>query len=98
MQTFFIAAELALRKGDWGQVVSEVERIKTEIQADEKANRARENELSMILSWADALDEASLDTKCSIIAMLIDKIVVYKDYELDIYLKLTAEQYLGRAS
>lgn len=86
------------RKANLEHAIGEVERIKMEIQADEKAIRTRENELSMILSWADAFDEASLETKRSIIAMLIEKIVVYKDYELDIHFRLTAEQYLGRAS
>jgi len=43
----------------------------------------------MILFWTDAFDEASLETKRSIIAMLIEKIVVYKDYDLDIHLRLT---------
>lgn len=98
MELSFINGLIPKRRANLENALREVERIKSEIQADEKANRARENELSMILSWADAFDEASLETKRSIIAMLIDKIVVYEDYELDIHLSLTAEQYLGKAS
>ena len=52
----------------------------------------------MILSWADTFDAASRETQRSIIAMLIDKVVVNTNYHLDIQFRITAQQYLGKAS
>ncbi len=51
-----------------------------------------------LLSWAETFDAASRETQRSIIAMLIDRIVVYSDYRLDIHFRITVQQYLGKAS
>lgn len=98
MDISFINGLIPKRKANLESALREVERIRAEIEDSEKAERVISHELQAILSWADTFDSASLDTKRSIIAMLIDRIVVRDDYELDVHFRITAEQYLGVAS
>jgi len=46
----------------------------------------------------ETFEAASLETKRSIISALIDRIVVNSDYNMDIHFRITAQQYLGKAS
>ena len=77
---------------------NEVERIRSGIADLEKADRSANHELEIILSRAETFDTSSRDTRRSVIAMLIDRIVVHANYHLDIHFRITAQQYLGKAS
>ena len=43
-------------------------------------------------------ETATLETKLSVISVLIDKFIVNSDYNLDIHFRITVQQYLGKAS
>lgn len=55
-------------------------------------------EIKTIHLWAEMFETATLETKRSIISALIDKIIVNSDYDLDIHFRITAQQYLEKAS
>lgn len=86
------------RRMNLDKAMQEVERLRAELADSEKLESAANHELNMILSWADTFDAASRETQRSIIAMLIDKVVVNTNYHLDIHFRITAQQYLGKAS
>lgn len=94
----FINGLIPKRRANLEKALQETERIRTEIQNDEEMKRVHQQELMLILSWADAFDAASREVKRSIISSLIDKIVVHSDYTLDIHFKITIEQFLGKTA
>lgn len=98
MDLQFINSLIPKRKANLENALGEVERLRRELAEIEKAEQAASRELEMILSWAETFDAASRETQRSIIAMLIDRIVVYSDYRLDIHFRITVQQYLGKAS
>ena len=98
MDLQFINSLIPKRKANLENALGEVERLRRDLAEIEKAEQAASRELEMILSWAETFDAASRETQRSIIAMLIDRIVVYSDYRLDIHFRITVQQYLGKAS
>ena len=98
MDIAFLNSLIPKRKANLEGAQNEVDRIRSEIADLEKADRSANHELEMILSWAETFDTSSRDTQRSVIAMLIDRIVVHANYHLDIHFRITAQQYLGKAS
>ena len=49
-----------------------------------------------ILTWASRFEDASYEAKHMLIAELVDRIEVKKDYEITIYWRMTADQFLGK--
>jgi hypothetical protein len=47
-------------------------------------------------AWAEKYDEASYEAKHLIIAALVDRVEVNKNYEVKVFFKVSAEQFLGR--
>ena len=94
----FINGLIPKRKANLEKATEEVERLRAVIADAEKKNNELDQELKMILSWADAFDTASYEVKRSIISALIERIEVYDDYRLDIHFRITAEQFLGKAA
>lgn len=47
-----------------------------------------------IISWADAYEQADIPAKKMIVSHIIDKVTVYRDYELKIELNISVEQFL----
>ena len=50
-----------------------------------------------VLEWAAVFDTANLETQRMIIANIIDRVTVGRDYEIHIEFKLTMQQFLGGA-
>ena len=97
MDIAFINSLIPKRRGNLGNALREMDRIRAELQDSEEMGKVISHELGLILSWADSFDTASLDTKRSIISTLIDRITVYRNYNLDIHFKISAMQYLGES-
>lgn len=47
-----------------------------------------------IISWAEANDNADIAAKKNIVSHIIDKVTVYRDYELKVELNISVEQFL----
>lgn len=94
----FINSLIPKRRQNLENAQREVERIRSEMRDSEKTDKVINHELGLILSWADTFDDASRETQRSIIARLIERIDVHTEYQLDIHLRITAEQYRGKAS
>ena len=47
-----------------------------------------------IILWADAYEQADISAKKMIVSHIIDKVTVYRDYELKIELNISVEQFL----
>ena len=47
-----------------------------------------------IISWAEAYDNADIAAKKNIVSHIIDKVTVYRDYELKVELNISVEQFL----
>ena len=52
----------------------------------------------MLLSWADAFDEADVATKHMILGRLIERIEVGKGYKIHIQFRISLEQFMGEAA
>ena len=98
MDLAFINSLIPKRRAILENALKETERLRAEIQDSERQEKVINHELGLILSWADAFDASSLETKRSIISALIDRVTVHRDYRLDIHFRISAEQYLGKAS
>lgn len=73
-----------------------VEEAKARLEAEEKNRKSTEAQVGQLLTWAEKYDEASYEAKHLIIAALVDRVEVYKDHDVKIYFKVTAEQFLGK--
>lgn len=98
MDMAFIKSLIPKRRANLDNALKETDRLRAEIRDSEETEKVINHELSLIMSWADSFDAASLDTKRSIISALIDRITVHRNYNLDIHFKISAAQYLGKAS
>jgi len=98
MDLFFTNSLIPKRRVNLEKALTETERIRTEIENDAKMQEVHLREVKMIRTWAETFETASLETKRTIIAALIDRIVVSDDYSLDIHFRVTAAQYLGKAA
>lgn len=76
----------------------EYEQAKQRLDEEEKNAEFQEVKIELLQSWADTFDSASIEHRRMIIASIVDKIIVSGDYELEISLKLDAQQYLALAS
>lgn len=94
----FINGLIPKRRAALEKATEELARLRGVIAETEKKNASINQELKIILSWADAFDSASTDVKRSIISALIDRITVYNDCSLDIHFRISAEQFLGKAA
>lgn len=98
MDINFINSLIPKRRANLEKALAEAERIRTEIENDAKLDELHVREIETIRSWAEMFETATLETKRSIISALIDKIIVNSEYNLDIHFRITAQQYLGKAS
>lgn len=94
----FINGLIPKRRAALEKATEELAHLRGVIAETEKKNASINQELKIILSWADAFDSASTDVKRSIISALIDRITVYNDCSLDIHFRISAEQFLGKAA
>ena len=66
------------------------------MEADAKNRKATEAQVDQLLTWAEKYDAASFEAKHLIIAALVDRVEVNKNYEVKVFFKVSAEQFLGR--
>ena len=98
MDLNFINSLIPKRRANLEKAMAETDRIRAEIENDAKMQEVHLREIKMIRTWADTFEAASLETKRTIIAALIEKVVVSDDYTLDIHFRISAEQYLGKVA
>ena len=73
-----------------------VEEARAKVEADEKNRKATEAQVDQLLTWAEKYDAASYEARHLIIAALIDRVEVNKNYEVKVFFKVSAEQFLGK--
>ena len=94
----FINGLIPKRRTALEKATEEVSRLRGLVADNDKETASVDQEIKLLLSWADAFDVASTDVKRSIISALIDRITVYNDCSLDIHFRISAEQFLGKAA
>jgi hypothetical protein len=75
-----------------------MDEVKQKMDEEKETSRAAAQEVNDLISWADAFDEASIETKHMIIARLIERIDVGRDYDIQIKFRISVEQYTGTAA
>ena len=73
-----------------------MEESKARLEAEKNTKRSNEIQVDEMLSWATRFEDASYEAKHLVIAQLVDRIEVKKDYEITIYWRMTAEQFFGK--
>ena len=73
-----------------------MEESKARLEAEKNTKRSNEIQVDEMLSWATRFEDASYEAKHMVIAELVDRIEMKKDYEITIYWRMTAEQFLGK--
>ncbi len=75
-----------------------VEEAKNQLDDAEKTRKATEAQVDQLLTWAEKCDSCSFEAKHLIIAALVDRIEANKNYEIKVFFKVSAEQFLGRVT
>ena len=73
-----------------------MEESKARLDAEKNQKRSNEIQVDEMLTWASRFADASYEAKHMVIAQLVDRIEVKKDYEITIYWRMTADQFLGK--
>ena len=68
-----------------------------EVSKEERQIDWMNTQYKEIRDWASLFDAASLDTKKMILARLIEKITVDRDYNIEIFYYVTVEDFNGEA-
>ena len=72
-----------------------MEESKARMEAEEQARKSNEIRVDEILSWAERYDDADYEARHLIISALVERIEVRKDNQVDIFFRMTAEQFLS---
>ena len=72
-----------------------MEESKARMEAEEQARKSNEIRVDEMLSWAERYDEADYEARHLIISALIERIEVRRDNQVDIFFRMTAEQFLS---
>lgn len=75
----------------------EIAFFQDEVSKEEKQIAWMNTQYKEIRDWAAQFDAASLDTKKMILARLIEKITVDRDYNIEIFYYVTVEDFNGEA-
>jgi len=75
-----------------------VEEARANLEAEEKNRKVTEDQVGQLLTWAERYDQATYEAKHLIIAALVDRVEVNKDYQITIHFKVSAEQFLGKVA
>ena len=73
-----------------------MEESKARLEAEKNQKRSNEIQVDEMLTWATRFQDVSYEAKHMVIAELVDRIEVKKDYEITIHWRMTAEQFLGK--
>ena len=79
-------------------IKEEYERAKRELEGDAINNLTIVQDYDEIISYAQIYKKAPFETKKTIIASLIERIDVYRGYEIKIKFSLSLEQFLGEGA
>lgn len=71
----------------------EIERVRTAIDEHDKAICSLRAQYDKVLSWADMFAGSSMEGKKMIVWQLIDKVRIYRNYKIQIDLKMGFEQF-----
>ena len=72
-----------------------MEESKARMEAEEQARKSNEIRVDEMLSWAERYDDADCEARHLIISALVERIEVRRDNQVDIFFRMTAEQFLG---
>jgi DNA invertase Pin-like site-specific DNA recombinase len=75
-----------------------MEKAKAKIDTDKNSEKDAEQEIADLLSWAEAFDEANNEAKHMIIARLVERIEIGRNYEIEIKFRISVEQYMQIAA
>ena len=73
-----------------------VEEAKARVEADAKNRKTTEAQVEQFLTLAEKYDKVSFEAKHLIIAALVDRVEVNKNYEVKVFFKVSAKQFLGK--
>ncbi len=73
-----------------------MEQAKARVDEDKKNRKVTEAKVDQLLNRAEKYDEASFEQKHLIIAALVERIEVKRNYEIHIKFKVYAEQFLAQ--
>ena len=73
-----------------------VEEAKARVEADAKNRKITEAQVEQFLTLAEKYDKVSFEAKHLIIAALVDRVEVNKNYEVKVFFKVSAKQFLGK--
>ena len=75
-----------------------MEEAKARMQEEEENTTEAVQEVRDLISWAQEFDLANTETKHMIIARLIERIEIGRDYEVQIKFRISVEQYMKIAA
>lgn len=75
-----------------------MEEARTKMETEKKSAAEATQEVTDLLSWAKAFDDANLATKHMIIARLVERIDINSDYEVQIKFRISVEEYMRIAA
>jgi DNA invertase Pin-like site-specific DNA recombinase len=71
---------------------------KARMETEKQNNKETIAQVDELRSWAACFDVANIETKHMIVARLIDRVEVSRDYRIHIQLKISVEQFLGQSA
>ncbi len=78
------------------EALNAMEEAENRINAEDRNARCTKAEISEIRNWVDRYDEIDVEAKHMVIARLVDRIEVGKDYTVHIQLKVALEQLIAK--
>ena len=93
-----INAMMPKYKGKLANAQKRMDEAKAKIETEKASARDAIQEVTDLLSWADAFDQVSVEEKHMIIARLVERIEIGHDYEVQIKFRISVEQYMRIAA
>ena len=78
------------------EALNAMEEAENRVNAEDRNARCTKAEISEIRNWVDQYDEIDVEAKHMVIARLVDRIEVGKDYTVHIQLKVALEQLITK--
>jgi hypothetical protein len=74
-----------------------VESLNAESQSGKESVSAAKRQLEYIQSWAETYDDADLEVKKMIVANLVDRVIITRDYQIEVVLSIELMEFLAAA-
>ena len=75
-----------------------MDETRDKMEAEKTTAKNAVQEVTDLLSWAEAFDDATIEEKHMIIARLVERIDIGHDYEIEIKFRISVEQYMRIAA